>query len=130
MRREGLSLSRAAEAAGTTRATVLAYAGAALESKTGGRWQAKPGDRLFARMPAMTVLGPALVDTRGSGARSLIGRHNAAIAHYRATGDTSRLARFQGKQVGGQLLETDPDVIDFWSIRAPDTFDRIYDLGR
>jgi hypothetical protein len=130
MRREGLSLSRAAEQAGTTRATVLAYSGTALESKTDGRWRAKRGDRLFARMPAMTERGPVLVETRGSGARSVIGRHNAAIAHYRATGDTSRLARFQGRHVGGVLLETDPDVIDFWSIREPDSFDRIYDLGR
>jgi hypothetical protein len=130
MRREVLSLARAAERAETTTATVLAYASEALDREPGGRWRAKRGDRLFARMSVQTVQGPMLVETRGSGARSTIGEHNAAVAHYLATGDASRLARFQGKRVGGHLLETDPDVLRFWSIRQPPSDDRIYDVGR
>jgi hypothetical protein len=128
MRREGLSLSEAADQAGTTTAAVLRHAGPALEQEQ-GRYRARRGDRL---LRVMVVLGSDgvthEVEVRGSRAASLVSEHWAALQHYLHTGDDSRLQALEGKTVAGIPLETDPDRIDEWERRGELEIDDIYDL--
>jgi hypothetical protein len=130
MRRERLSLQQAALRADTTPAIVRRYAGSALERSPGGRYVARPADRLLVVMPALTTSGPQRLPVRGSRQRSVLSRHAHAIDRYLATGETDQLASFKGKKVAGAELETDRDAIDFWFAREPFTFEEIYDLGR
>lgn len=126
--RAGQPLSRAARRAGTTPAAVLRHVGPALERR-GGRWVARPGDRL---LRVMKVLGEDGVEhevaVRGSRAASLVGEHWSAIGHYLETGDESRLRRLEGKRVAGITLETDPDAIDRWERRGELQVEDIYSL--
>jgi hypothetical protein len=128
IRNDGLSLHAAAESAGTTPAAVLRYAGSALE-RHGGRYVAKPGDRL---LRVMVVLGSGgiehEVEVRGSRAASLIGTHWSAIDHYLRTGDDSRLRRLDGKTVAGVPLEGDPDTLDEWQHRGVLEIEDVYEL--
>jgi hypothetical protein len=86
MRRDGVSLTRAARDARTTPDAVRRYAGSALERK-GSRWVAKPGDRLLRRQ-FTTIVGPdgrpveALVETRSFHRASEIGKHNSDISTF------------------------------------------------
>src|SRR4051812_643846 len=65
MRTEQMSLTTAAAAAGTTPRTVLRYADPAL-TRTGRRYQATAGDRLYRRMAVVGPEGRIDVDVRGS----------------------------------------------------------------
>jgi hypothetical protein len=129
MRRENLSLTAAADRAGTTPAAVLRHAGPALEQKS-GRYMVRPGDRL---LRVMSVLGQQGlvhgVEVRGSRAASLVGEHWSAIDHYLRTGDDSRLAAMDGKSVAGIPLETDPYAIDDWERRGELEIEDIYELA-
>jgi hypothetical protein len=46
--------------------------------------------------------------------RSKIGRHWNAVQAFLRTGDTSLLREFEGEEIGGFRLETDPDAIEEW----------------
>jgi hypothetical protein len=132
MRRDGFSLAHASRRAGTTPETVIRYTGQELERRGSGRFIAKTGDRLFARMPALTTEGPRELDVRGYRQRSLVGRHGNAVKHYGLTGEVEQFKAFEGKngRVGGFQLETDPDAIDYWAPREPFSFEEIYDVSR
>jgi hypothetical protein len=129
MRRERLSLAEAADRAGTTPNAVIRHVGPALERSAGGRYRARPRDRLTRPIEVLTVDGPQVVIVRGSGAASLIGSYEAAVGHYLQTGDASRLARFEGKRVAGITLEADPDAIDEWARRGELQIEDIYALA-
>jgi hypothetical protein len=128
VRREGLSLSEAAERAGTTTAAVIRHAGPALEQEH-GRYSATRADRL---LRVMTVHGTGgvqhEVEARGSRSASLVGEHWSAIGHYLNTGDDSRVPALVGETVTGIPLETDPDLIDEWERRGELEIDDIYHL--
>jgi hypothetical protein len=128
IRNDRLSLGEAAERAGTTPAAVHRHVGTALE-RQGGRYVAKPADRL---LRVMTVLGPRglehEVEVRGSRAASRIGAHWSAIDHYLRTGDDSRLRRLAGNSVARIPLEIDLDAIDDWERRGVLDIEDVYEL--
>jgi len=125
MREHGLSLQTAARKVGTTPKTVRRYAGDLL-SKDGYRYQAARSDRSYQRMAVLSAEGLRDVDVRGSGARSLIGRHWNAIRQFAGTGDEAVLAPFIGKRVGGVELATDPDQVEEYLRRGEIDIDDIY----
>jgi hypothetical protein len=126
--RKGVPLAKAARLAGTTSAAVVSHVGQALERK-GGRWVARPADRLLRVMQVLAVGGVEhRVVVRGSRIASLVGGHWWAIRHYLETGDTSRLDRFRGTRVLGYELETDLDVIDAWAPRGGVDVEKYYSL--
>lgn len=126
MRTQKLSLSRAARAAGTTRATALRYAGDALERDAAGRFRARRADRLFRRMQILGSNGRTEVDVRGSHAASMNARHWNAVKRFLVTGDVAVLRPFVGKRVGGHVLMTDPDAIEEEARRGEVAFEDIY----
>lgn len=113
MRSDRVSLRRAAKQAGTTANNVRRHVGPALDFER-GRYRAKRGDRLPAMMTVIGPQGPVEVVVVGSRNRSLVARHRAAINHFAATGDPSRLRHFEGLTVAGVELETDPELIQEW----------------
>ena len=115
VRRQGVSLTRAARLTGTTRRTVLSHAGAGFQ-RNGRRWVPTPFDRIPREMAVLTVAGPAVGVIRDSRTASLVAEHANAVRHYLRTGDERRLAGLRRKtfQLDGQtvVLVTDADVID------------------
>jgi hypothetical protein len=65
----------------------------------------------------------------GSRNRSLVARHRAAINHFAATGDASRLRHFEGLMVAGVELETDPDLIQEWGDLGLLDIDELYSIA-
>ncbi len=128
IRRKGLSLTRAAKRATTTRNTVLKYAGSALQRRPDGRYAAKRADRLYRRMRILTPDGVRVIGIRGSRAASVAGEHASAIHHYLATGDDSRLRALVGKRVAGAPPETDLAAIEAWARLGVLDFEDIYEL--
>lgn len=126
MRTQKLSLTSAARAAGTTRATALRYADDALERDAAGRFRARKADRLFRRMQILAEGGRTEVDVRGSHAASIIARHWNAVKRFLVTGDVAVLRPFIGKRVGGRVLMTDPDTIEEEARRGEVAFEDIY----
>jgi hypothetical protein len=82
-------------------------------SAVDARGRVRRADREPVVMQVLTrERGSVLMVVRGSRKRSLVGRHNAAVAHFKRTGDTRWLDALEGQRVGGLTLETDPDVIE------------------
>lgn len=128
MRTEGLSLKPAARRAGTTPNNVRRHVGPALDFER-GRYRGKPGDRLPAVMTVIGPQGPIEVIVTGSQNRSLVARHRAAINHFAATSDPSRLRQFEGLTVAGVELETDPDLIQEWGDLGVLDIDDLYAIA-
>jgi hypothetical protein len=128
MRTERLSLTRAARRAGTTPNNVRRHVGPALDYEH-GRYRARSGDRLPAAMTVIGPQGPVEVVVTGSRNRSLVARHRAAINHFAATGDPSRLRHFAGMTVSGVELESDPDLIQEWGELGLLDIDDLYALA-
>jgi hypothetical protein len=128
MRREGLSLGKAAKREGTTPNTVLRYTGKGMERR-GARLRAKPADRLARRMNILGPQGVTTVTVRGSRKASVVADHWNAIRHYRHTGDDSALRGFYGVTVAGIELETDLDVIDQLAAIGVLEFEEIYEVA-
>lgn len=109
------SLTKAARSSGTTVKTIRKYAEGAIEER-GGRFLAKPSDRLPRRMRMLTPRGEVVVKTTSSRTASRIADANNALRLYVATGEPSALKPFEGKSVrsGGQVYEfaTDRRTID------------------
>ena len=122
------SLTSAAKALGTTRQTVLRYAGSAFERNGArGRVRVRSGDRLVRRVRVRTPDGAQLVTVTGSRQASTIAKYNQAIDRFRE-GDVDALRPFRGRSIGGVLLETDPDVIEEAGVRSEPDFDEFYAL--
>jgi hypothetical protein len=127
MRRDGRSLSRAARLAGTTPGTVRRYTAGAMERSKGGRFTARPGDRLLRVMNVLSTDGHVTAVVRGSRGASLVAEHANATQRYLATGDIKVLAPFKGKRVAGLTLETNPDRIEAFALSGELDFEDIYD---
>src|SRR6266542_3113127 len=97
-RRDNLSPSAAAKAAGTTLGTVKKYAGSALD-KQGNRYVIKEYDHLSRHTTIPTPDGTLSVIVNDSRTASLLGEYWRAVDHYQATGDDSLLQNFKGKGV-------------------------------
>jgi hypothetical protein len=115
LQRHGYSLRRAADLARTDPRTVLRHAGVALK-KQGGRWAARPFDRIPREMTVLTPAGPVEVTVRDSRTASLLAEQANAVRAYRDSGDEGPLRRLRRRrvQIRGQPvdLETDPVRLD------------------
>lgn len=125
MRTEHLSLTAAARAAGTTRATVRRYAGPAL-TQQGRRTIATTTDRIYRRMVVLTPDGRRDVDVRSSAQASRVGAHWNAVDAYLRTGHTAGLRKFTTMRIGGLALATNPEQIEAYARRGELAIDDIY----
>lgn len=130
MRREGLSLTAAAEKESTTARTVIKYVGTAFHKKFSGRYQAKPFDRFARRLRFLSPEGQIPITVRSSRTASRIGEYWAAVHHYLRTGNTSRLSEFKGKSVRVRKNEfpfiTEPKLLNQIASAGEVTFEDIY----
>ncbi len=58
--------------------------------------------------------------------RSFVAQHHNAIRTYLNTGKTDPLLPFEGRRIKGHLLETDPDVLDWWGLTGELAYESIY----
>jgi hypothetical protein len=117
MRRDRMSLSAAAKAEGTNPETIRRYVGTALRQDCpGGRYRTTAYDRIARTLNFLTPQGTVAVKVRGSRTASRIGEYMNAVRTYSNTGDTSAVARFNGKsfRAGGVTYDfiTDVSVLD------------------
>ena len=124
MRRTGASLTVAAREEHIDPRTVRKYL--ATELRVHGK--ATKGDRRKRDMLVPTSLGNAPVTVRGSKEASELGKYMSAVGKYLRTGDVKGLARFQGKNISGQPLITDPDLLSSLAHAGALTLDEIYAL--
>lgn len=128
--RSGVSLERAARAGGTTPANVIKWAGSALVRGKGGRWVAKPTDRLYRRMMILTLQGLAEVNVYSSRQAGEVARYMNAVGRFLRTGEEAGLKRFEGKSIAGVALITDPDLLQRIGMEHPVRFESIYATNR
>ena len=81
------------------------------------------------RMRILIADGVGWVTPRGEAEASDIGTYWNAVRRYRRTGDDSGLWPYEGMQIAGHTLETDPDVIDYWAATGELDFEDIYEEG-
>jgi hypothetical protein len=125
MRTDGLSLSAASRAAGTTPGTVRRYAGQALISD-GHHARVTASDRLYRRMSILSSDGRVEVDVRSSAQASRVAAHYNAIDFYLRTGNAQPLKRFARISVGGRRLATDLEQVERWARAGELSIDDIY----
>lgn len=112
--RRGESLSAATRAEHVSLRTALKHIGKYLR-----RRRTKSGKTKYVPIKSdhpigmfvLTPLGYVPRKVRSSAARSLLGKHSAAVQKFLRTGDGSVLATFRGKRVAGRELITDPQLL-------------------
>ena len=132
--RRGQSLTRAAKAAGTTRSTVLKYAGRRIERTAAGKVIARRFDQRVRSMRFLTVDGVIAVDVRGSESASRLGTYWNAVDHYLKTGDLNQLKPFKGKHLQSRGVRhpyiTDPPTLDRLADAGEVRFEDLYNISR
>jgi len=103
-----LSLAAAAQREGLSPQAVLVYFGRWYQRDGDGELRPLLYDAEAFLMNVYSTRGVVEVEAPDSDARSIIGRHTAAVWQFRDTGDTAQLAPFARWRVGGVTLETDP----------------------
>jgi len=126
MRATGGPLAAASSRHDTTPDAVRFWAGPALSSRRGDTATARPADRLYRPMRALTDHGTVAVDIRGSKAPGTLGAYWNAVHHYLTTGDTGLLDAFRDVRVGGVTLTSDPRVLDHHAHIGELAFESIY----
>src|SRR5438445_596157 len=97
-RRRQQDLDEIAPLVGLTPSEVLREVEAGFERR-GGRWIAKPRDRIPREMTVLTAAGPRSSVIRDSRIASLVAQHHNAVRHYIETGDTSWLEPFRHRRI-------------------------------
>ena len=77
-------------------------------------------------MPVLTDEGTVWIEVDGAEDRSLLGSYWNEIHVFRDTGDLSGLASYEGVEIEGVPLLTDPDQIEFWAYQGELDFPEIY----
>lgn len=95
MRREGISVTRAAKEYGIDRKKVIELGGSALRKQKNGRYKAKSFDRLLRVIVIPSAEGLSEVAVRDSRTASKIASHSAAVHRFLQTGDRSGLNEFR-----------------------------------
>lgn len=129
MRREKLSLAKAAQIEHIKPSTVLRYAGSAIHRSGPGKpWKPTKSDRLGTGMTVLTTQGPTTVFVRGSVERRRLAHYDIALRRWRADEDGAdkELMAFQGQTVGGHVLITDPDLLIQLEEAGQLDFDTLY----
>jgi hypothetical protein len=99
MRKEGVSLQKAAEGKIDPRTVKRWAAGSALQKTSSGKWIAKKSDRLLRILKLPTSDGIRAVAIRGSRQATTLANYSNAVQKYLQTGDTSHLSKFAAKAV-------------------------------
>jgi len=99
MRADGVSLRQASRECGRDPRTVVRWGGRAVQKKANGRYDVKASDRLLRVLMVPVADGSREIAVRSSRQSSLLGKYWAAVHKYLATGDASRLRKFQGKSI-------------------------------
>lgn len=130
MRTRGLSLTAAVEETGTSRRTMLKYAGRALEKDESGEWEPKPWDRIIRRMKFLKPSGVITLPVRDSRSAEKISRYWRAVQTYLDTGNPDPLRPFQGEHVQVKGLKhpfvTDLETIERNQLGGTIRFENIY----
>src|SRR5581483_1939152 len=87
MRREGISVTRAAKEYGISRKKVVDLAGSALRKQTNGRYVAKRFDKLLRVLVIPSRQGPMEIAVRDSRTASKIAAYSEAVRKFVQTGD-------------------------------------------
>jgi hypothetical protein len=128
--RRGRSFTQAADAAGTSRATVKKYARQAVRKRS-GQYEAIPIDELRRPMRFLTERGIVVIDVRSSKTASRLATYWNAVDQYLRTGDVTPLAPFAGKRfrADGSLMPfvTDPYLLDRLANAGQVTFEDLYE---
>lgn len=127
VRREGVTLKEAAWLSLTT-PQAIAYWAPGVVTRDGASWVVSAADRMYRPMFVYSDGQRRNIDVRGSRVASTIGRYHAAVGHYLATGDSSRIERFAGMRVAGVELETELEVLEQLARRGVFEFESIYQL--
>lgn len=95
VRREGISVTKAAKEYGIDRKKVIELGGSALRKQKNGRYRAKPFDRLLRVLVIPSADGLKEVAVRDSRTASKIASYSAAVHKFLQTGDRSGLSEFR-----------------------------------
>lgn len=131
MRAEGVSLTQAPREFGLDPRVVRSRAGSALRKTTGGRYVAKPSDKLLRVLVIPSPDGLTEVAVRGSEIASKIAEYSDAVQKYLRTGDSSKLKKFRrmklldekGKRI---RLVTDPAILQKLGSAGVLSFESLY----
>lgn len=130
MRSEKLSLSRATKRAQTSVRSVLKYAATALEKTPGGRYRAKPSDRLKRTVYFLTEHDKVPVVIRNSRMASRVASYWTAVDRFLKSGDASGLEAFMGKTIRVGKTDypfvTDPDILERLGNAGVVSFEDLY----
>lgn len=97
--REGVSLKSAAAEFGVDPRTVRRLGGSALKRTSGGRYAAKPSDKLLRMLKVPVHGGSAEVAVRGSRKATAVAERSNAQRHFAETGDDSKLRALADKPI-------------------------------
>jgi hypothetical protein len=133
MRKEGISLRKAAQEGKVSPRTVIKRAASALRKGKSGRYAAKTSDRLVRPLMIPTPQGPQEIEVRGLKAASLLGRYWVAVDNYFERGDTS-VKKFQGQSITAvdgtkYPLLIDLDVLNRLGYAGVLSFESLYARG-
>jgi hypothetical protein len=95
MRSEGISLTKASREFGLAPRVVRTRAGSALRKTNGGRYVARPSDKLLRVLVIPSSEGLTEVAVRGSDIASKIAEYSDAVQKFLRTGDSSKLKKFR-----------------------------------
>jgi hypothetical protein len=130
MRTENLSLTRAAKKAETSARSVIKYAASALKKSAGGRYRAKPSDRLKRTLYFLTEDQKIPVEIRSSRTASKVAAYWSAVDRFLKSGDASGLVEFEGKSIrAGKTTYpfiTDPDILERFGNAGEVSFEDLY----
>ena len=99
MRREGMSLERAARLSDTTVNAVIRHAGTALRKDARGRWIPTKLDKLYREMVTYTDQGRITIEVTDSRTATTLARYIAAVDHFRETGSRDQLREFERRSI-------------------------------
>jgi hypothetical protein len=123
MKKDRVSLPRAAREFGVSRLQMKRLGGAALCKRRNGRYYSKVREPLLRVMRILTPQGVTEIAVTNSGQASLLGEYWNVVQHYLATGDVSLLAGFRGKQIA------DADGNEFPLLTETEELDRLGSAG-
>lgn len=131
MRREEISLRRAAREHGVSPKTVQHYAGAALRKTAKGTYKVRARDTMLRPLVLPTSGGLAEVVTRDSRSTSMAAEYSNAVQVFLQTGDDTELQRFRDQVIadadGNRIpLLTDLDELERLGAAGVLSFESLY----
>jgi hypothetical protein len=95
IRRERISLTKAAKESGISRKKVLQFGGSALKKQPNGRYAVRSSDRLLRVLIIPSKAGSIEIAVRDSRTASKIGKYHTAVQEFIRRGDDTKLRQFE-----------------------------------